>query len=313
MSIDHTVPPAAAIARRDLILAGAGVAAIAAVGLGGAPVLAQNAAAPPPPAPGKVAVERRGAILLVGLDRAHFQNRLDPPLLYGLNKAYNELEHDDALRVAVLYGIGPDFCLGGDVAALSAGFAAGTFPFKDPDYINAFNFGLPYDKQVRTKPVVVAVHGGTKFGGHELFLACDIRVAASDAVFGQAEVTRGVFPGAGGAIRMSREVGWGNAMFHLLTGEEWSAEEGYRLGLVQAVTPPGKELDRALEIATKIAAAAPLGVRATLASARQATSNEEAAAFAALPASFGKILQSKDAKEAQRAAAEHRAPVFQGI
>jgi enoyl-CoA hydratase len=166
---------------------------------------------------------------------------------------------------------------------------------------------------VRTKPVVVAAHGGTKFGGHELFLACDIRVAASDTVFGQPEVTRGLFPGAGGAIRMSREVGWGNAMFHLLTGEEWGAEEAYRLGLVQAVTPPGKELDRALEIAAKIAAAAPLGVRATLASARQATSNEEAAAFAALPANFGKILQSQDAKEALRAAAEHRAPVFQGI
>jgi len=310
MPIDHTVPPAAGIARRDLILAGAGAAAIAAGALGGAPALAQNAS---PPAPGKVALERRGAILLVGLDRAHFQNRLDPPLLYAINKAYNELDHDDALRVAVLYGIGPDFCLGGDVAALSAGFAAGTFPFKDPDYINAFNFGLPYDKQVRTKPVVVAVHGGTKFGGHELFLACDIRVAASDAVFGQAEVTRGVFPGAGGAIRMSREAGWGNAMLHLLTGEEWAAEEAYRLGLVQAVTPPGKQLDRALEIADKIAAAAPLGVRATLASARQATSSDEAAAFAALPANFGKILQSKDAKEAQRAAAEHRAPVFQGI
>ncbi len=310
MPIDHAIPPPADIARRDIILAGAGATAFAAVALAGSPALAQNA--PPPPAPGKVALERRGAILLVGLDRAHFQNRLDPAMLYAINKAYNELEHDDALRVAVLHGIGPDFCLGGDVAALAAGFAAGTFPFKDPDYINAFNFGPPNDKQVRTKPVIVAAHGGTKFGGHELFLACDIRVAASDTVFGQAEVTRGVFPGAGGAIRMSREAGWGNAMLHLLTGEEWTAEEAYRLGLVQAVTPPGRQLDRALEIAAKVAAAAPLGVRATLASAHLAISGE-AAAFAALPANFRNILQSKDAKEAQRATAEHRAPVFHGI
>jgi enoyl-CoA hydratase len=302
MPIDHDVPAAAGIARRDLILAGAAV--VAAVGLGGAPALAQNA----PLAPGKVAVERRGAIQLIGIDRAQFQNRLDPATLVGIGKAYYELDHDDALRVAVLYGIGPDFCVGSDVAALAAAFADGSYPPKDPDYINPYQFG----PQLRTKPVVVAAHGGTKFGGHELFLACDIRVAASDTVFGQAEVTRGVFPGAGGAIRMTREAGWGNAMLHMLTGEEWTAEEGYRLGLVQAVTPPGKQLDRALELAAKIAAAAPLGVRATLASARQATSSEEAA-FATLRSDFRQILQSEDVKEARRAIAEQRAPVFKGI
>jgi enoyl-CoA hydratase len=89
-------------------------------------------------------------------------------------------------------------------------------------------------------------------------------------------------------------------MLHMLTGEEWNANEAYRLGLVQAVTPPGKQLDRAIEIANKVAAAAPLGVRATLASAHQAVSSEDAALQALGPA-FAKVLQSDDAKEYVRA------------
>jgi len=97
----------------------------------------------------------------------------------------------------------------------------------------------------------------------------------------------------------------------MLTGEEWNANEAYRLGLVQAVTPPGKQLDRAIEIANKVAAAAPLGVRATLASAHQAISSEDAALQALGPV-FAKLIQSDDAKESARALQEHRAPVFRG-
>jgi enoyl-CoA hydratase len=101
-------------------------------------------------------------------------------------------------------------------------------------------------------------------------------------------------------------------MFHMLTGEEWNANEAYRLGLVQAVTPPGKQLDRAIEIANKVAAAAPLGVRATLASAHQAISSEDPALQALGPV-FAKLIQSEDAKESARASQEHRPPVFHGI
>ena len=307
--------PRAGIDSRDFLVAGAGAAALAA-GLGSAgPVLAQASPGAPPaadsaaaPAPGRVVVERRGAILLVGIDRAHALNRLDAPILIGLGKAYYQLEHDDELRVAVLHGIGPNFSLGLDVPAFLAARAAGVLPPKDPDIINAFAFGPP----ARTKPVVVAVQGGTKFGAHELFLAADIRVASSDTVFGQAEVTRGVFPGGGATVRLPREAGWGNAMFHMLTGEEWDAEEARRMGLVQAITPPGKQLDRAIAIAEKVAVAAPLGVRATLASAHQAIGNEDAALLA-VQQTFAKIIQSDDAKEGGRALREGRAPVFKGL
>ena len=102
-------------------------------------------------------------------------------------------------------------------------------------------------------------------------------------------------------------------MRYMLTGEEWGAPEAYRLGLVQEVTPLGKELDRAIDLANKIAAAAPLGVRATLSSSRQALAADEATALAALQAEFGRLLQSEDAKEFQRALQEGRAPVYRGL
>lgn len=293
------------VARRAMIAGAGSTLLLAGFGSGDAAFAQTPADAQ---AAGKVTLERRGSVLLIGIDRPHAQNRLDPPILIGLGKAYYELERDDALRVGVLHGIGADFSFGVDRPAFEAGVKAGILPPKDPDIINAFGLRPP----LRTKPVVVAVQGATKFGGHELFLAADIRVAAVDAAFSQAEVTRGVFPGGGATIRLTREIGWGNAMRYMLTGEEWGAEEAHRLGLVQAVTPVGMQLDRAVAIAEKIAAAAPLGIRATLTSAQLATSSEDAALQALGPA-FQKILQSEDAQEFQRALREHRTPVYRGI
>jgi enoyl-CoA hydratase len=299
--------PKASIDRRDFILAGAGVAAVAA-GLGiGAHAFAQAGPGPAAPA-GKVTLERRDSVLLIGIDRPQAQNRADPPILIGLGKAYYQLEHDDGLRVAVLHGIGPDFCIGLDVPAFTAAVAAGQLPPKDPDFINPLGLRPPF----RSKPIVVAVQGATRTLGHEYFLAADIRVAASNTSFRQSEVTAGVFPAGGATVRFTREAGWGNAMRYMLTGDEWSAEEAYRMGLVQEVTQPGKQLDRAFELAKKVAAGAPLGVRATLASSRQALAADEATAFAALQAEFSRVLQSEDATEARRALQEGRAPVFRG-
>jgi len=314
--VAHSSTAASAeIGRRDLFIGGAGAAALT-VGLGRtATALAQagpgpasgSPPSPPSAATGRVVVERRGAVLMIGLDLAQAQDRLTPPAIIGLGKAYHQLEQDDGLRVAVLHSVGVNFCPGLDVPAFAAAQAAGILPPKDPDFINPLGLRPP----IRTKPVVVAVQGRAMSVGDELALAADIRVAAQDAVFGQLEVTRGVFPAGGATIRLTREAGWGNAMFHMLTGEEWNANEAYRLGLVQAVTPPGKQLDRAIEIANKVATAAPLGVRATLASAHQAISSEDAA-LQALGPIFAKLIQSDDAKESARALQEHRAPVFRG-
>jgi enoyl-CoA hydratase/carnithine racemase len=249
-----------------------------------------------------------GGILLIGIDRQQAQNRLDPPIIIGAGKALFELEHDDELRVGVLHGIGRDFCMGIDPPAFAAAVQAGIIPVKDPDYISVLGLTPP----LRSKPLVVAVQGGTQFAGHEYFLAADIRVAAADTVFRQAEVTRGTFPGGGASVRFTREAGWGNAMRYMLTGDEWGAEEARRMGLVQAITPAGQQLDAAVEFANKIAAAAPLGVRATLTSARQALAADEATALAAVQPTFARLQQGEDFKEFQRALQEKRAPVYRG-
>ena len=186
--------------RRDVLATGAATLALGLVAT--TDVLAQGPTPGPSPSAksGNVVLERRGGVLVIGIDRPAAQNRLDPPLLIGLGKAFYQLDHDDALRVGVLHGIGRDFCVGADLPAIVAAQAAGTFPPKDPDFIGPFGFQPPF----RSKPVVVAVQGATKFGGHELFLAQDVRVAASDTVFGQAEVTRGGFASGSAAGALPR-------------------------------------------------------------------------------------------------------------
>jgi enoyl-CoA hydratase len=304
------------IGRREMMIAAGTGAALIAAGIDRiGTAQAQTGASPTSPptataqavAPGTIEVERRGSMLLVGLNRPQAENRLDPAMLIGLGKAWYQLEHDPDLRVAVLYAIGPDFCRTLDVPAYAAAAAAGTYPPKDTDYLQPLNTRPPF----RTKPLVVAVQGRTGQVGHELFLAADIRVAASDTRFRQAEALYGVFPGGGATVRFPREAGWANAMRYMLTGDEWSAEDAYRMGLVQEVTPPGKQLDRAIELAAKIADASPRGVRATLASAHQAISGEEPALIALLP-EFLRITQSDDAREGQRALREGRKPQYRG-
>jgi enoyl-CoA hydratase len=306
--------PLPGIDRRDLMAAGLGAVTLAAgISSGQAQTQTQVQPTPTAPAPtagaGKVAVEQRGPVLLIGIDRPQTRNLIDPAIIIGVGKALYQLERDDGLRVAVLHGIGPDFSMGIDPPAFIAAVQAGIIPVKDPDFISI----LELTPSIRAKPLVVAVQGGTQFAGHEYFLAADIRVAASDTVFRQAEVTRGSFPGGGATVRFSREAGWANAMRYMLTGDTWGAEEAHRMGLVQEVTPPGKQLDVALELAKKVAAAAPLGVRATLASSRQALAAEETTALAAVQPTFSRLQQTEDFKESQRALREGRAPVFRGI
>jgi enoyl-CoA hydratase len=297
------------MARRDFLTSGAALA----IGLGAANTAiaqATDTASKPPPTGSTVVVERmEGGILLIKINRPEAKNRLDPVTLTALGKAYYQFEHDDELRVAVLHAEGPDFAPGLDAPAFGAALAAGQWPPKDPDYISAV--GITETRW--TKPVVVAVQGATKFIGHELFLAADVRVASNDTKFAQAEVTVGLVAAGGGTTRFAREAGWGNAMRYMLTGDEWGADEAYRMGLVQFVTPPGQQLPRAIEVAKKIAAAAPLGVRATLASAHSALTASETAVLAALQPEFRRLQQSADRQEYLRAQKEGRPAVFHGI
>jgi len=302
--------PATGVGRRD-VLALVGTAA-AAQSVAAIAAMAQSQTSPTaqsqPAARPTVALERLPpGVLLIGIDRVEAQNRVDVATFGALGQAYYEFEHDDGLRVAVLYGKGPDFSQGLDLASWGAALRAGPFQ-APPKFIDPIGTSGPE----RSKPLVVAVQGHVTRIAHELFLAADVRVAARDAVFNQGEVAAASFPGGGATIRFVREAGWGNAMRYMLTGADWRADEAYRMGLVQEITAPGKQLERAIDLAKEIAAAAPLGVRATLASARRALSESEKLALATLQPDFGRLLRSDDRQEYLRALQEKRAPAYVG-
>lgn len=303
--------PEAGLARRDLLalISGAATAGLA----GPRAALGQShgpASASPARTPGQstVTLDRLPmGVLLIGIDRVEAQNRIDIPTFAALGQAYYLFEHDDDLRVAVLYGKGPDFSRGLDALSWGAALQAGSF-HAPADFLDPLGTAGPE----RSKPLVAAVQGHVTRIAHELLLAADLRVAAQDAVFNQGEVTAAAFPGGGATIRFVREAGWGNAMRYMLSGDDWGADEAHRMGVVQEVTSPGRQLDRAVDLAKRIAAAAPLGVRALLQSAHRALGEGEKAALAALQPEFVRLLRSEDRQEYLRAERENRPPVFVG-
>jgi enoyl-CoA hydratase len=252
-----------------------------------------------------ITTEKRGHLLLIGLDRAAKRNAFDLHMLAQFAAAYAELERDANLRCAVVFAHGDHFTGGLDLANVAPAMQEGRVGLGG-DGVDPWSI---YGK-ARTKPVVVAVQGLCLTLGIELCLASDITVASETARFAQIEIKRGIFPFGGATFRFVQAAGWGNAMRWLLTGDEFGAAEAHRIGLVQEVTPKGGELARAIAIAETIAAQAPLGVYATLASARRGL-NEEAAAKALMPELRG-LMTSDDAREGMMSFIERRPAVFTG-
>jgi enoyl-CoA hydratase/carnithine racemase len=256
---------------------------------------------------GTVQLERRGHVLLIGLDRVAKRNAFDLPLWDALCRAYATLDREPDLRVGVLHALGDHFTGGLDLPQWGTAFSSGAWQIVG-DGLDPLGMTGPRV----TKPVVCAVQGTCLTIGIELMLATDIRIAATTTRFGQIEVKRGIYPVGGATLRFPREVGWGNAMRWLLTGDEFDAAEALRIGLVQEVVPAGEQLPRALALAETIAAQAPLGVYATLASSRAAIPSAERAAEARLMPDLVPIMKSADVAEGLRAFVERRPGKFTG-
>jgi len=253
-----------------------------------------------------ITIERRGHLLLVGLNRPQKRNAMDVGMFVAIGRAYAELDRDDTLRCGILHAHGDHFTAGLDLAEWTPVFAGGRMPIAEDGLDPLGLQGPPV-----SKPVVAAIQGICFTIGIELVLATDVRVAASDTRFGQIEIKRGIYPVGGATIRMPREAGWANAMRWLLTGDEFSAEAAWRVGLVQEVVEPGQQLARAVEIGERIAAQAPLGVRATLASSRLALADEARAAAELYPALMP-IMASDDVREGLQSFLERRQARFTG-
>jgi enoyl-CoA hydratase/carnithine racemase len=253
----------------------------------------------------KITTERRGHVLLIGLNRPAKMNAFDVEMLHQLGDAFGELERDDDARCAVVYANGDHFTAGLDLGNVAPAIAQGQLAVGGGEIDPLSVHGKP-----RTKPAVIAVHGRCLTLGIELILGMDTCVAAANTRFGQIEIKRGIFPFGGATFRLVATAGWGNAMRWLLTGDEFGADEAHRIGLVQEVVPLGRQLERAVEIAETIAAQAPLGVRATIASARKSLVEAEAAR--ALMDQLKVLMASDDAREGLMSFLERRAARFTG-
>lgn len=256
----------------------------------------------------RITTERRGHVFLIGFNRPEKRNAADFALLQQLAVAYGELERDPELRVGLVHAVGDHFTAGLDLADVGPRLGPNGIDIVPAGGLNPWQV----DGRALSKPVVMAVQGTCLTLGIELMLASDISVAAESAMFGQIEVARGILPFGGATIRFPRTVGWGNAMRWILTGDMFDAREAHRLGLVQEVVPDGTQFDRALELAERIAAQAPLAVQATLANARKAIREGDAAAEADLQPMLARLAATEDARIGMKAFLSRQPATFVG-
>lgn len=248
-----------------------------------------------------------GHLLLIGLNRVNKRNAFDVDMREQLALAYGEMERDEEVRCGVLFAHGEHFTGGLDLAQVSDALQGGNggIPEGGVDWRGFFT-------TPRTKPVVCALQGWCLTLGIEIALATDVRVASQDTKFSQMEVSRGIYPFGGATIRFPREVGWGNAMRWILTGDTFDVQEALRIGLVQEVVPVGEHLQRAVEIANSISTQAPLGVRTALKSATRAMREGEIVASQQLLPDLVALLGSQDAAEGRQSFVERRPANFSG-
>ena len=259
---------------------------------------------------GSIDLEVRSGVLLIGINRPNKRNGFTPKMYRELGEAYTRLDDDPSLRVGVLHAMGEHFTAGLDLPTIAPLMQRGekAVPMGLVDPLNLSMEGY----RRRTKPMVVAVQGITYTLGIELMLAADIVVAADNCRFSQLEVKRGIMATGGATLRMAERAGMGNALLHLLTGDEFGSAEALRLNFVQRVVPAGQQLNEALNIAQAIAAQAPLAVVATRQNVLKALEQGPLVAMHEFISVQKTLANSEDAKEGVQSFIEKRAAQFTG-
>ena len=259
---------------------------------------------------GQIDCTVHGAVLQICINRPAKRNGFTPKMYRELGEAYTRLDDDPALRVGVLHAMGDHFTAGLDLPTIAPlmqrGEKAVPLGLVDP-----LNLGMEGYRR-RIKPMVVAVQGITYTLGIELMLAADIVVAADNCRFSQLEVKRGIMATGGATLRMAERAGMGNALLHLLTGDEFNSAEALRLNFVQRVVPTGEQLSEALKIAKAIAAQAPLAVVATRQSVLKAVEQGPLVAMHEFISVQKTLSNSEDAKEGVQSFIEKRVARFTG-
>lgn len=253
--------------------------------------------------------ERRGAVLVVTMNRPEARNALSGPMMRGLEAAWDLVDSDPEIRACILTGAGGYFCAGADLKAMNSDapgdkFAGGAW---DLSRLPALLKGRRL-----TKPLIAAVEGPAIAGGTEILQGTDIRVAGRSARFGVSEARWGLYPLGGSAVRLPRQIPYTLAMEVLLTGRHLTAEEAERHGLIGQVVDDGAALETALEIAELIAANGPLAVQGMIETIRRTEGMHEEEAFRVDAEVGGRVFASRDAREGPAAFAEKRPARFIG-
>lgn len=257
--------------------------------------------------PINVRFEKEGPIATITIDRPKALNALNYATLQELLHCFQRLEGEQDIRAVILTGGGEKaFVAGADISYMQELNALEAAQFADLGHaVMAAVEQVP-------QPVIAAVNGFALGGGCELALACDIRIAAEHAKFGQPEVNLGVIPGFGGTQRLPRLIGKGRACELLYTGAIIDAAEALRIGLVNRVVPMGRLIETCRELATTIAAKGPIAIRLCKETINNGMEMDLSRANRYEAVQFSQCFASADQKEGMRAFLEKRGAVFQG-
>jgi enoyl-CoA hydratase/carnithine racemase len=254
-----------------------------------------------------VVYEKKGTIAYVTVNRPKVLNALNTPTWADLRTAFEDARDDAAVRGIILTGAGTKaFIAGADISELAQATAV--------EAQRSSRFGQEVLDLIENlgKPVIAAINGFALGGGCETAMACTIRISVDTAKFGQPEVTLGLIPGGGGTQRLPRLVGKGPALQLILSGEMISAQEAYRIGLVNEIVPAADLITRAEAILHKIASNAPIAVRFALEATNKGVETSQSEGLLLEASYFGLCAATEDKKEGTSAFLEKRRPQFVG-
>jgi len=246
--------------------------------------------------------DRKGRIAYLTFNRPEALNALDYTTWQEIFASIEDFKRDDEAWVLIITGAGDKaFSVGADLKEVIASVVSGEIKITP----------VVWFKDI-FKPIIAAINGFCFAGAMEMVLATDIRIAAENAIFGQVEAKWGIFTSSGGSVRLTHQLSWCHAMEILLTADQITAQDAYRMGLVNRVVPLNELMPTAERIAQKICENGPLAVRAIKEAATRSLNMPLDQALALEYFIGEKIHASEDAKEGPRAFAEKRKPVFRG-
>ncbi len=251
-----------------------------------------------------ILVSKDGKLGIVQLNRPKVLNALNFDLMAELVNAFEELDKDQSVHAIILTGGASAFAAGADLREMAEATPV--------DLVLGRRFELWDRIRKISKPIIAAVSGYCLGGGNELAMNCDIIIASEAATFGQPEVNVGIMPGAGGTQRLTRAVGKYKAMEMILTGKPISAEEAFRVGLVNRVVPAESLMDEAKKIASEIASKPTISVRAAKEAILRAQDTTLEVGLEFERKAFYMLFATEDGKEGMKAFLEKRKPAFKG-